>query len=164
MMRLFFQWSTDNRSHCQGLFNTCLHLHPIMGVRTEYNFAYLRLVPSLLPQTPRRKRRTNMKCALCGKEIRGMDYINASTPEKRYMFIQCNVSGMTSIGCKWEWLYLPKDKKKMTSLKIDKWSYNCTNYRRKIGCVLKKRYCCPEKCIKYTLLNLSKLYLYFYSW
>ena len=40
--------------------------------------------------------------------------------------------------------------KKMTSLKIDKWSYNCTNYRRKFGCVLKKRYCCPEKCIKYT--------------
>ena len=40
--------------------------------------------------------------------------------------------------------------KKMTSLKKDKWSYNCTNYRRKIGCVLKKRYCCPEKCIKYT--------------
>jgi hypothetical protein len=24
----------------------------------------------------------NMKCALCGNEIRGMDYINASTPEK----------------------------------------------------------------------------------
>ena len=23
-----------------------------------------------------------MKCALCGNEIRGMDYINASTPEK----------------------------------------------------------------------------------
>ena len=24
----------------------------------------------------------NMKCALCGNEIRGRDYINASTPEK----------------------------------------------------------------------------------
>ncbi len=23
-----------------------------------------------------------MKCAFCGKEIRGRDYINASTPEK----------------------------------------------------------------------------------
>lgn len=45
----------------------------------------------------------------------------------------------------------------MTSLKLDKWSYNCTNYRRKIGCILKMRYCCPEKCLKYTLLNLSKI-------
>ena len=45
--------------------------------------------------------------------------------------------------------------KKMTSLKKDKWSYNCTNYRRKIGCVLKKSYCCPEKCIKYTPLKPS---------
>jgi hypothetical protein len=30
----------------------------------------------------REKRKTNMKCALCGKEIKGRDYINASTPEK----------------------------------------------------------------------------------
>jgi hypothetical protein len=30
----------------------------------------------------REKRRIKMKCALCGTEIRGRDYINASTPEK----------------------------------------------------------------------------------
>lgn len=38
----------------------------------------------------------------------------------------------------------------MTSLKLNKWSYNCTNYQRKSGCILKMRYCCPEKCKKYT--------------
>jgi len=30
----------------------------------------------------REKRRIKMKCALCGNEIRGRDYINASIPEK----------------------------------------------------------------------------------
>jgi hypothetical protein len=40
-----------------------------------------------------RKRRTNMKCALCGNEIKGRDYINASTPEKE-MYVH-------SMPCDW---------------------------------------------------------------
>jgi hypothetical protein len=40
-----------------------------------------------------RKRRTNMKCALCGNEIKGRDYINASTSEKEIY--------VHSMPCEW---------------------------------------------------------------
>ncbi len=35
-----------------------------------------------------------MKCALCGKEIRGRDYINVSTPDKKEIYVH-------SMPCDW---------------------------------------------------------------
>ena len=45
---------------------------------------------------------------------------------------------------------------KMTSLKSDKWGSKCINYRKKSGCILKIRFCNPEKCIKYTPIQFKQ--------
>ncbi len=39
-------------------------------------------------------RRNNMKCALCGRDIKGRDYIHVNTPDQKGIYVH-------SMPCEW---------------------------------------------------------------
>ncbi len=48
----------------------------------------------LLTASKKKKGRNNMKCAMCGREIKGMDYIRVNVPNKEDIYVH-------SAPCEW---------------------------------------------------------------